>query len=131
MSDVKTPGDKPLSMPTGKLSIKRPAEQGTVRQSFSHGRSKTVVVEKVKRRDATPPAQSGAPKRVVVPPAGPRPAAALPRLPRRAALRRPPLSAARLLRPLPLRRSLRRVVPRRPSCCAPSPKRSATGRAPP
>ena len=76
MSDVKTPGDKPLSMPTGKLSIKRPAEQGTVRQSFSHGRSKTVVVEKVKRRDATPPAQSGAPKRVVVPPAGPRPAAA-------------------------------------------------------
>src|SRR5260370_18908166 len=50
MSDLKTPGDKPLSMPTGKLSIKRPAEQGTVRQSFSHGRSKTVVVEKVKRR---------------------------------------------------------------------------------
>ncbi len=49
MSDLKTPGDKPLSMPTGKLSIKRP-ETGTVRQSFSHGRSKTVVVEKVKRR---------------------------------------------------------------------------------
>ncbi|MBV9751318.1 MAG: IF-2-associated domain-containing protein, partial [Hyphomicrobiales bacterium] len=46
MSDLKTPGDKPLSMPTGKLSIKRP-ETGTVRQSFSHGRSKTVVVEKV------------------------------------------------------------------------------------
>jgi translation initiation factor IF-2 len=78
MSDVKTPGDKPLSMPTGKLSIKRPAEQGTVRQSFSHGRSKTVVVEKVKRRDAPPPAPSAAPKRVVVPPAGPRPAAAAP-----------------------------------------------------
>jgi translation initiation factor IF-2 len=36
-------------MPSGKLSIKRP-ETGTVRQSFSHGRSKTVVVEKVKRR---------------------------------------------------------------------------------
>ncbi|MBV9113430.1 MAG: translation initiation factor IF-2 N-terminal domain-containing protein, partial [Hyphomicrobiales bacterium] len=49
MSDLKTPGDKPLSMPSGKLSIKRP-ETGTVRQSFSHGRSKTVVVEKVKRR---------------------------------------------------------------------------------
>ena len=49
MSDLKTPGDKPLSMPTGKLSIKKP-ETGTVRQSFSHGRSKTVVVEKVKRR---------------------------------------------------------------------------------
>jgi len=52
MSDLKTPGDKPLSMPTGKLSIKRP-ETGTVRQSFSHGRSKTVVVEKVKRRTGT------------------------------------------------------------------------------
>ena len=32
------------------LHLKRPVEQGTVRQSFSHGRSKAVVVEKVKRR---------------------------------------------------------------------------------
>ena len=60
MSDLKTPGDKPLSMPTGKLSIKRP-ETGTVRQSFSHGRSKTVVVEKVKRRtgSAAEPREAG------------------------------------------------------------------------
>ncbi len=36
--------------PTKTLSLKRPVEAGTVRQSFSHGRSKTVVVEKVKRR---------------------------------------------------------------------------------
>jgi translation initiation factor IF-2 len=72
MTDLKTPGDKPLSMPTGKLSIKRSAEQGTVRQSFSHGRSKTVVVEKVKRRagtsgEAREPAPAPAAKRVVAP----------------------------------------------------------------
>jgi translation initiation factor IF-2 len=82
MTDLKTPGDKPLTMPTAKLSIKRSAEQGTVRQSFSHGRSKTVVVEKVKRRAGGPehrepaPAQAPAAKRaaapaVARPPAGP------------------------------------------------------------
>ncbi len=36
--------------PKATLHLKRPVEQGTVRQSFSHGRSKAVVVEKVKRR---------------------------------------------------------------------------------
>ena len=36
------------------LHLKRPVEQGLVRQSFSHGRSKAVVVEKVKRRILTP-----------------------------------------------------------------------------
>ncbi|MBV9287331.1 MAG: translation initiation factor IF-2 [Hyphomicrobiales bacterium] len=36
--------------PKATLHLKRPIEQGTVRQSFSHGRSKAVVVEKVKRR---------------------------------------------------------------------------------
>lgn len=50
MSDTKTPGDKTLSVtPPKTLSLKRPVEQSTVRQSFSHGRSKQVVVE-VKRR---------------------------------------------------------------------------------
>jgi translation initiation factor IF-2 len=49
MSDTKNPGDKTLGL--GKtLTLKRPIEQGTVKQSFSHGRSKQVVVEKVKRR---------------------------------------------------------------------------------
>ncbi len=71
MTDLKTPGDKPLSMPTSKLSIKRSAEQGTVRQSFSHGRSKTVVVEKVKRRvgpaEPAPVSQAPAAKRTVAP----------------------------------------------------------------
>ncbi len=49
MTDTKNPGDKTLGL--GKtLTLKRPIEQGTVKQSFSHGRSKQVVVEKVKRR---------------------------------------------------------------------------------
>src|SRR5208337_458867 len=44
--------DKPTGAapPKPTLHLKRPVEQGTVRQSFSHGRSKAVVVEKVKRR---------------------------------------------------------------------------------
>ncbi len=49
MSDTKNSGDKTLSAPKT-LSLKRPVEQGVVRQSFSHGRTKAVVVEKVKRR---------------------------------------------------------------------------------
>jgi len=58
--------------PKATLHLKRPVEQGTVRQSFSHGRSKAVVVEKVKRRvhgpgEAPPPPAAPAP-----PPAGPK-----------------------------------------------------------
>src|SRR3954471_13862749 len=49
-TDTKAPGEKTLHLATPKLSLKRPAEQNTVRQSFSHGRSKAVVVETVKRR---------------------------------------------------------------------------------
>ena len=48
MSDTKNPGEKKLSV--GKLTLKPRTETGVVRQSFSHGRSKQVVVEKVKRR---------------------------------------------------------------------------------
>jgi translation initiation factor IF-2 len=52
MSETNNSGDKTLGAPASKptLHLKRPVEQGTVRQSFSHGRSKAVVVEKVKRR---------------------------------------------------------------------------------
>ncbi|HXQ84312.1 MAG TPA: translation initiation factor IF-2 [Xanthobacteraceae bacterium] len=48
---TKNSGEK-LSVTSGKtLTLKRGSvEQGVVRQSFSHGRSKAVVVEKVKRR---------------------------------------------------------------------------------
>src|SRR5262245_24101126 len=50
-------GEKKLSVaPTKTLSLKgRGVEQGVVRQSFSHGRTKAVVVEKVKSRVATKP----------------------------------------------------------------------------
>src|SRR5215469_4350244 len=55
MTETKNPGEKRLSVnPTKTLTLKRGVEQGVVRQSFSHGRSKAVVVEKVKRRAATP-----------------------------------------------------------------------------
>src|SRR5262245_9180351 len=45
-------GEKKLTIaPTGKLTLKpRGGETGMVRQSFSHGRTKAVVVEKVKSR---------------------------------------------------------------------------------
>jgi translation initiation factor IF-2 len=51
MAENNNPGEKKLSV-SGKttLTLKRSAETGMVRQSFSHGRTKAVVVEKVKRR---------------------------------------------------------------------------------
>jgi translation initiation factor IF-2 len=66
MSDGKTSSDKPAA--GGRtLSVKRPAgDTGVVRQAFSHGRTKTVVVEKV-RTVAKPGAAPG--------PAKPEPAA--------------------------------------------------------
>src|SRR4051812_12710782 len=50
MVDTKTPGDKTLSVPSKTLTLKPRVEQGTVRQSFSHGRTKQVVVEKRGKR---------------------------------------------------------------------------------
>jgi translation initiation factor IF-2 len=48
---TKNSGDKLSVSSTKTLTLKRGGvEQGVVRQSFSHGRSKAVVVEKVKRR---------------------------------------------------------------------------------
>jgi translation initiation factor IF-2 len=46
MVETKSPGDKTLSVPTKTLTLKPRVETGTVRQSFSHGRTKQVVVEK-------------------------------------------------------------------------------------
>jgi len=52
---TKTSGEKLSVSSTKTLTLKRGGvEQGVVRQSFSHGRSKAVVVEKVKRRVAGP-----------------------------------------------------------------------------
>jgi len=51
MSETKETSDKTLTVaPRKPLSLKRTVESGHVRQSFSHGRSKSVVVEKKKKR---------------------------------------------------------------------------------
>lgn len=79
MVDTKTPDDKKLSVPSKTLSLKPRVETGTVRQSFSHGRSKQVVVEKRGKRriDGSPEPQ--APTVVAKPaPAGPAPAPSRP-----------------------------------------------------
>ena len=60
MSDTDNTDDKQSARPT--LSLKRGVEQqGTVRQSFSHGRSKAVVVEKRKRKINLPGSTPAAP----------------------------------------------------------------------
>jgi len=90
MTDTKNPGDKTLSVnPPKTLSLKRPVEQSTVRQSFSHGRTKQVVVE-VKRRAAghevkepvaprppQAPAPQATPPRPAAPPPPQRPATSM------------------------------------------------------
>src|SRR5713101_2568542 len=68
MVDTKTPGDKTLSVPTKTLTLKPRIETGTVRQSFSHGRTKQVVVEKRGKRRVggdAPAAESHAPEPAV------------------------------------------------------------------
>jgi translation initiation factor IF-2 len=64
MAETKTPGDKTLSVGSKTLSLKPRTETGVVRQSFSHGRSKQVVVEVKKRRavgDSKPEVATPAP----------------------------------------------------------------------
>ena len=72
MSESENSGDKTLTVaPSKTLHLKqRPTEQGMVRQSFSHGRSKVVVVEKVKRR-APGHAEPAKPRGAVAPPRPP------------------------------------------------------------
>ena len=84
MTDTKNQGDKTLHVSSKTLSLKRPVEQGVVRQSFSHGRSKSVVVETVKRRPAVGPGNGAkderpAPQQAAAPAAAPKPAAASPK----------------------------------------------------
>src|SRR5438477_4824855 len=79
MPDTKTPDGKTLSV-GGKstLSLKPRTETGTVRQSFSHGRSKQVVVEVKKRRIGGDgkPEPAAAPAPVAPPPPAPKRSAA-------------------------------------------------------
>ena len=79
MADTKNPGDKPLSVGTKTLSLKPRTETGVVRQSFSHGRTKQVLVEKkTKRRLAGDPAPVAEPA-PAAPPVAAAPAKAAPR----------------------------------------------------
>src|ERR1700730_11913668 len=82
-----TPGDKKLSVPGKTLTLKPRVETGTVRQSFPHGRTKQVVVEKRGKRRVGgdgqgPEAPHTAPEPVVARPA---PAAGKPQVARPAA----------------------------------------------
>ena len=56
MSDNDQDTKRPLSLgrPGGRLELRKPIETGQVRQSFPHGRSKTVTVEVRKKRALTP-----------------------------------------------------------------------------
>src|SRR5215831_8841878 len=67
MSDNDQDTKRPLSLgrPGGRLELRKPIETGQVRQSFPHGRSKTVTVEVRKKRAVTP----GAPERAEPAPA--------------------------------------------------------------
>jgi translation initiation factor IF-2 len=78
MVDTKTPGDKTLSVPTKTLTLKPRVETGTVRQSFSHGRTKQVVVEKRGKRrvGGDGPNETHAPEPAVAKAAAPAPAKA-------------------------------------------------------
>ncbi|PYE89225.1 translation initiation factor IF-2 [Phyllobacterium leguminum] len=69
MSDSKSSDDKTLSVDTKKtLTLKRPGvEQSTVRQNFSHGRTKSVVVETKKRKFSRPDEKPVAPAPVAQP----------------------------------------------------------------
>jgi translation initiation factor IF-2 len=64
MSDVDQEQKRPLTLRSGgTLGLNRPAESGQVKQSFSHGRSKTVAVEvRPKRRLIIPGTAPEAPK---------------------------------------------------------------------
>ncbi|HEV7253243.1 MAG TPA: translation initiation factor IF-2 [Mesorhizobium sp.] len=78
MSDTKTGDDKTLHVSGKKpLTLKRPGlEQGTVRQNFSHGRVKQVVVETKKRKFDRPGDKPEAPAAANI--FKPRPQAAAP-----------------------------------------------------
>src|SRR3954463_2135421 len=85
----KTPGDRKLSVPNKTLTLKPRVETGTVKQSFSHGRTKQVVVEKRGKRRVggeAPATETHAPEPAV--------AKAAPAAPAKAPLARPATPAA-------------------------------------
>src|SRR3954453_4193530 len=85
----KTPGDRKLSVPNKTLTLKPRVETGTVKQSFSHGRTKQVVVEKRGKRRVggeAPATETHAPE--------PAAAKSAPAAPAKAPLARPATPAA-------------------------------------
>src|SRR5580692_11038702 len=87
---TKNSGEKLSVSSTKTLTLKRGGvEQGVVRQSFGHGRSKAVVVEKVKRRigpaegkaEPAAPERSATPKQAAAPASARAPATATPAAP--------------------------------------------------
>jgi translation initiation factor IF-2 len=117
MSD-NTNDDKTLGVtPKKTLTMKRPGvEQSTVRQNFSHGRTKAVVVETKKRKfsrpDDKPEVEAAAPKPVVAAPAAPTPQPKAPSAPAAAAPVAKPHVAQQQQRP----------VQQRPNQQAPRPR---------
>src|SRR5258707_13147442 len=77
MTESKTTGDKTISVGKPRLSLKRGGgvERDSVRQTFSHGRTNTVQVERKKRRVLLPGEKADGPSSVADTPvpAAPRP----------------------------------------------------------
>ncbi len=118
MTETKNTGDKTISVaPKKPLGLKRPStERDSVRQTFSHGRTNTVQVERKKRRVLLPGEKPDAPVAAAPAPA-PRPAVAAPVAPR------PAVPAARA--PSPVIESPREAPPPRR---APEVRQAPTGR---
>ena len=73
MTEQKDQTDKTARVGARKpLTLQKTVESGHVRQNFSHGRSKSVVVEKKKSRKLGPPGSEG---HEAAPIAAPQPAA--------------------------------------------------------
>ena len=98
--------EKPKLGTRAPLGIKRTVETGKVKQSFSHGRSNTVVVEVKKRRILGKPAEAPEPPRTPEPETeAPKPEAKKPA----------PKPAARPARPAPATRRSAVRCPSTPS----------------
>src|SRR5215218_7070146 len=70
--------EKPKLGTRPSLGLKRTVETGKVKQSFSHGRSNTVVVEVKKRRILGRPGEDAPKPEVAAPPPPPAPVARAP-----------------------------------------------------
>ncbi|MBA8877324.1 translation initiation factor IF-2 [Phyllobacterium myrsinacearum] len=129
MSDTKSTDDKTLGVNKKTLTLKRPGvEQSTVRQNFSHGRTKSVVVETKKRKFSLPDQ-----KPEVTPPAAPvqAPASAAPAPAPSAPVARP--TAAPQPAPAPVQTTAPSTPapaprPAAPAPSAPAPSASASAR---